>query len=420
MPDWLASGRHHVWPPYTQVKTAPPPLPVVAAEGMYLRLADGRELLDATASWWTAAHGYRHPHIEQAVKDQLERLPHVMMGGLAQEPAYHLATRLAGLLPGDLDHVFFSESGSVAVEVAMKIAAQYWLNRGARRTGFIAFRGGYHGDTFATMGVCDPEEGMHAHFAGIVPAQPNVALPLDDAGEAALDQLLQEIAPNTAAMLVEPLVQGAGGMRFHDAAVLHRLRRLCDRHDLLLIFDEIFTGFARTGTALFACQAAGVTPDIITLGKALTGGTLPLAATIARTAIFEAFLSDDPAAALMHGPTFMGNALACAAANASLDLFEREPRLARADAIAGWLAAGLSPARELPHVRDVRVKGAIGVVELSRPIDVARASAAFVDRGIWLRPLGEILYTTPPLIAGEDEIARIATAIVEVASANQI
>jgi len=202
--------------------------------------------------------------------------------------------------------------------------------------------------------------------------------------------------------------------------VLHRLRGLCDRHEVLLIFDEIFTGFARTGSALFACTSAGVTPDIITLGKALSGGTLPLAATIARTSVFDAFLSDDPSAALMHGPTFMGNALACAAANASLDLFEREPRLARADAIAGWLAAGLSPARELPHVRDVRVKGAIGVVELSRPIDVARASAAFVDRGIWLRPLGDILYTTPPLIAGEDEIARIATAIVEVASANQI
>jgi adenosylmethionine-8-amino-7-oxononanoate aminotransferase len=209
-------------------------------------------------------------------------------------------------------------------------------------------------------------------------------------------------------------------MRFHDAAVLHRLRRLCDRHDLLLIFDEIFTGFARTGGALFACQAAGVIPDIVTLGKALSGGTLPLAATIARTPVFEAFLSDDPAAALMHGPTFMGNALACAAANASLDLFESEPRIAQADAIAGWLEAGLSPARNLPHVRDVRVKGAIGVVQLDRPIDVASATAAFVERGIWLRPLGDILYTTPPLIAGEEEVARIAAAIVAIASGNQI
>jgi adenosylmethionine-8-amino-7-oxononanoate aminotransferase len=420
MPDWLASGRRHVWPPYTQVKTAPPPLPVVAAEGLYLELADGRRLLDATASWWTVAHGYRHPHIEQAVKAQLERLPHVMMGGLAQEQAWRLATRLAGLLPGDLDHVFFSESGSVAVEVAMKIAAQYWLNRGRRRPGFLAFQGGYHGDTFATMGVCDPDEGMHAHFAGIVPAQPNLPLPLDDTAEAALDRLLGEIGPQTSAMLVEPLAQGAGGMRFHDAAVLHRLRRLCDRHDLLLIFDEIFTGFARTGGALFACQAAGVIPDIVTVGKALTGGTLPLAATIARTTIYDAFLSDDPAAALMHGPTYMGNALACAAANASLDLFAREPRIAQADAIAGWLRSGLAPAAGLPHVRDVRVKGAIGVVQLDRPVDVARATAAFVERGIWLRPLGDVLYTTPALITGEQDIARIAEAIVAIASDDQI
>jgi adenosylmethionine-8-amino-7-oxononanoate aminotransferase len=392
------------------------PLPVVSAEGMYLRLADGRALLDGTASWWTAAHGYRHPQIEQAVKRQLERLPHVMMGGLAHEQAYRLATRLAALLPGDLDHVFFSESGSVAVEVAMKIAAQYWLNRGERRTGFLAFRGGYHGDTFATMGVCDPEEGMHAHFAGLIPAQPNVPLPLDVEGEAALEALLGEIAPNTAAMLVEPLAQGAGGMRFHDASVLHRLRRLCDRHDVLLIFDEIFTGFGRTGGALFACQAAGVIPDIITLSKALTGGTLPLAATIARTAVHNAFLSDDPAAALMHGPTYMGNALGCAAANASLDLFETQPRIAQADAIAGWLETGLHCAADLPHVREVRVKGAIGVIQLDCPVDVPRVTAAFVERGIWLRPLGDVIYTTPPLIADEQEIARIAEAMVTVAS----
>jgi adenosylmethionine-8-amino-7-oxononanoate aminotransferase len=221
-------------------------------------------------------------------------------------------------------------------------------------------------------------------------------------------------------MLVEPLVQGAGGMRFHDAAVLRRLRRLCDRHELLLIFDEIFTGFARTGGALFAAEATGVLPDIITLGKALSGGTLPLAATIARTPVYEAFLSDDPGAALMHGPTFMGNALACAAANASLDLFESEPRVAQADAIAGWLQAGLAAAAALPNVREVRVKGAIGVVQLDRPVDLPRATAGFVERGIWLRPLGDILYTTPPLIAGEDEVARIAGAIVAAALAEQV
>ena len=327
-PDWYAAGLPHVWLPYTQMKTARdrrcrsrrPKAPAS-------RLADGRELIDGIASWWTACHGYNHPHIREAVARQLATMPHVMFGGLAHEQALTLARRLAALLPGDLDRVFFSDSGSVSVEVALKMAVQYWINRGVRgRTQFVAFKGGYHGDTTGAMAVCDPDDGMHALFAGLLPQQIIVDLPDTDERAAALDALLAERADTIAGIIVEPLVQGAGGMLFHDAATLKRLRALADKYDLLLIFDEIFTGFGRTG-AMFACDAAGVTPDIVTLSKALTGGTLPLAATIATRKVFDAFWSDDPKAALMHGPTFMANALACAAANASLDLFEREPRL---------------------------------------------------------------------------------------------
>ncbi len=378
-PDWYAAGRPHVWLPYAQMKTAPPPLAVARTDGSRIVLADGRELIDGIASWWTACHGYNHPYIRDAVRRQLDAMPHVMFGGLAHEPAYTLARRLAGLLPGDLDHVFFAESGSVAVEVAMKMAVQFWLNRGARgRTRFLAFRGGYHGDTMATMAVCDPEEGMHRLFSGLLPEHVLVDLPRDEDSAAAFERALERHADELAGILVEPLVQGAGGMLFHDAEVLHRLRNAADRHDLLLIFDEIFTGFGRTGT-LFACEAAGVVPDIVTLSKALTGGTLPLSAAVARGKVFEAFWSDDPLHALMHGPTYMGHALACAAANASLDLFETEPRLAQAADVSAMLAEGLEPCRGLPGVRDVRVRGAIGVVELA-PGDAGCGAAGRLSR----------------------------------------
>ncbi|OZA67480.1 MAG: adenosylmethionine--8-amino-7-oxononanoate transaminase, partial [Sphingomonadales bacterium 39-62-4] len=325
LPDWYTSGRNHVWLPYTQMQTVRPPLPVVSAQGTRLRLADGRELVDGISSWWACVHGYRHPHIEEAVQRQLQTLPHVMLGGLAHEQAYVLARRLAALLPGDLNHVFFSDSGSVAVEVAMKMAGQFWLNRGQRRVKFLCFRGGYHGDTFATMSVCDPDEGMHSLFKGALLEQVVVDLPRDAAGEAALGEVIARHKGELAGIVVEPLVQGAGGMVFHDSFTLQALRRLADEHDLLLIFDEIFVGLGRLGDAMFACQIADVQPDILTLSKALTGGTLPLAATIASTRIHDGFLSDDPMHALMHGPTYMGNAMGCAAANASLDLFEQEP-----------------------------------------------------------------------------------------------
>lgn len=413
--DWTKEGPAHLWLPYTQMKTSPAPLPVESVEGVRIRLTDGTELVDGIASWWTAAHGYRHPHIEAQVKRQLETLPHVMLGGLVHEQAATLAARLANMLPGDLDHVFFSESGSVSVEIAMKMAVQFWLNKGERRTRFLSFTGGYHGDTFVTMSVCDPEEGMHTMFRGVVPEQVIADLPVDEESAARLEALLAQRGHEIAAMLVEPLVQGAGGMRFHDAATLARLRAACDRHGILLVFDEIFVGFARTGLGMFACGATGVMPDILTLSKALTGGTLPLAATVARGHVFDAFWDDDPLKALMHGPTYMGNALACAAANASLDLFQREDRLGQAQSIGAALARDLEPARGLAGVRDVRVLGGIGAIELSHLGDAAWLKQRFRELGVWLRPFGNILYTTPALTIGDEDLHRLTDALVRVA-----
>ena len=410
-PDWLTSGLRHVWLPYAQMKTEPGPLPVARTEGSRIILADGRELVDGVASWWTACHGYNHPHIRQAVARQLEVMPHVMFGGLAHAPALTLATRLCALLGPGFERVFFSDSGSVAVEVAMKMAVQFRLNRGeTARHRFLAFKGGYHGDTFATMAVCDPDEGMHALFAGTLADQHVIDLPRDAASAAALDAFLADHAQELAGIIVEPLVQGAGGMLFHESEVLRRLRVAADRHDLLLIFDEIFTGFGRTGT-MFAFEQAGVRPDIITLGKGLTGGTLPLAATVASGRVFEAFWSDDPAKALMHGPTYMANALACAAANASLDLFETEPRLEQAQSIAEAMRSGLAPCRDLTGVRDVRVRGAIGVVELDGPVDRLDLKRRLLDRGVWVRPLGKAIYLTPAFTISAEDLSMLTGAI---------
>ena len=413
-PDWFERGFPHIWLPYTQMKTAPPPLAAARTEGTRIILADGRELVDGVASWWTSCHGYNHPYIRAGVQRQLLAMPHVMLGGLVHEQALTLAQRLCALLSNNLERVFFSDSGSVAVEVAMKMAVQYWLNKGVRsRTKFLAFKGGYHGDTFATMAVCDPDEGMHALFKGALPEQYVIDLPRDEASTAAFDSFLERHAEELAGILIEPLVQGAGGMIFHEAEVLQRLRASADRYGIHLIFDEIFTGFCRTG-AMFACEAAEVAPDIITLGKGLTGGTLPLAATIASKKIFDAFWSDDPRHALMHGPTYMGNALACAAANASLELFEREPRVEQAGAIAKNMALGLGRCVGLPDVKDVRVKGAIGVVELNRIDDLNALKQRFVDAGVWVRPFGNIVYLTPALTIGESDLATLTGAIVKV------
>ncbi|MFD3265268.1 adenosylmethionine--8-amino-7-oxononanoate transaminase [Phenylobacterium ferrooxidans] len=411
MPQWLTDGAPHVWRPYCQMKTAPAPLAVARTRGARIILEDGRELVDGIASWWTACHGYNHPHIAAAVMAQLDRAPHVMFGGLAHEPAYRLASRLAALLPGELDHVFFAESGSVAVEISMKMALQYWINRDvAGRTKFVSFLGGYHGDTLATMTICDPEEGMHGLFAGVMPAQHVVGLPRDAESEAALDALLAEKGHEIAALIVEPRVQGAGGMLLHDDSVLATLRRLADRHGLLLIFDEIFTGFGRTGD-LFACSGSGVIPDIVTLSKALTGGTLPLSAAIASRKVFEAFWSDDAGAALMHGPTYMANPLACAAAGASLDLFESGSWKADVARINAALAEGLEPCRGAPGVVDVRTLGAIGVVEFDQAVDAGGLCARFAELGCWIRPMGKVVYLTPPFVTSDAEMARLTGAI---------
>lgn len=410
-PSWYESGLPHIWLPYTQMKTTRPPLAVELTRGTRIVLADGRELVDGIASWWTACHGYNHPHIVDAIRAQADKMPHVMLGGLVHEQALSLAQRLCAVASGGMERVFFSDSGSVAVEVAMKMATQYWLNKNIRgRTKFLAFRGGYHGDTIATMAVCDPDEGMHSLFAGLLPQHHIVDLPRDEASIAAFDAFLERYAGELAGIMVEPLVQGAGGMLFHDENVLRRLRQAADKYELLLIFDEIFTGFGRTG-AMFACEAAGVAPDIMAVGKGLTGGTLPLAATLATRKVFEAFWSDEPSHALMHGPTYMGNALACAAANASLDLFERESRLKAACDIAAELGRGLGPCLGMKGVRDVRVRGAIGVVELDRISDLNDLKRRFVEAGVWVRPFRNIVYLTPALTIDEADLNTLTHAI---------
>ncbi len=416
-PRWYADGLDHVWLPYTQMKAASPPLAVAATRGSRILLADGRELIDGIASWWTACHGYNHPHIRAAVERQLAQMPHVMLGGLVHEQVLKLARRLVQFLAApNLCRVFFSESGSVAVEVALKMAVQYWGNRGVHeRTRVLSFYGAYHGDTAGAMAVSDPRDSMHAAFTGLLPQQITVDLPVDEPSVAAFEKLLVERSEEIAAIIVEPLVQGAGGMRFHESQVLRTLRAAADRHDLLLIFDEIFTGFGRTGTS-FAFQSAGVVPDIITLGKALTGGTLPLAATVASKKVFDAFWSDDPAHALMHGPTFMGNALACAAANASLDLFEREPRLDQVGQISEVMRHGLGPCRRLPGVKDVRALGAIGVVEVERIKNLNNLRQRFITEGVFIRPFGSVVYLTPTFTITDDELATLMGTIRRVVS----
>ncbi|MGE4063270.1 MAG: adenosylmethionine--8-amino-7-oxononanoate transaminase [Rhodospirillaceae bacterium] len=415
-PAWFEAGLPHIWAPYTQMKSAAAPLAVVRTEGVRIALADGRELIDGIASWWTACHGYNHPHIRAAVTNQLEAMPHVMFGGLAHEPALSLARRLAALLPGDLNRVFFSDSGSVSVEVALKMAVQYWLNKGIRgRTKFVAFKGGYHGDTTGAMAISDPDEGMHKMFAGLLPEHHVLELPCNETSARALEAFVASRADELAGLIVEPLVQGAGGMIFHEPAVLRRLRSIADKHELILICDEIFTGFGRTGP-MFASESAGIIPDIVCLSKALTGGTMALAATVARDHVFDAFWSDDASHALMHGPTFMANPLACAAANASLDLFEEEPRLDQIAAISEGLRRGLEPCRTIGGVKDVRVLGAIGVVELTAIGDLKRLKAKFVDEGVWVRPFGNIVYLTPAFTISESDLSSLTSAVVRVLS----
>lgn len=410
-PSWLEEGAPHVWRPYCQHQTAPPPLPVVGTNGCRLVLSDGRELVDGIASWWTAAHGYNHPHIASRVEEQLRRLPHVAFGGLANEPAYALARRLAGLL-APLSRVFFVESGSVSVEVALKMAVQSFHNRGEpQRRRIVCFENAYHGDTLATMTLSDPITGMHHAFAGMGVDAIHLPVP-HPADQGAFEQAFHEVAGEVAGVIIEPLVQCAGGMRFHEPEALRRLRRACDERGAWLIFDEIATGFFRTGTR-FALDAAGVMPDIVTLGKALTGGTLPLAAVVASEALFSCFLSERADRALQHGPTYMGNALACAAAHGSLDLFERGDFPGQVARLEATLRDRLGALRAHRDVVDVRVLGAIGVVEMSP--GTAPASAELADRGVFLRPLrlphADILYVMPPLTIEGSDLSRLLGAI---------
>ncbi|MDA1016127.1 MAG: adenosylmethionine--8-amino-7-oxononanoate transaminase [Planctomycetota bacterium] len=413
-PHWQQLGYQHIWMPYCQMQTSPLPLPVVATDEVYLFLADGTRLIDGMASWWTACHGYNHPHILDAMRDQLTKMPHVMFGGINHEPALTLAARLADLAPGNLNRVFFSDSGSVAVEVALKMAVQFWRNRGVEgRHKFVAFQHAYHGDTTGCMSVCDPVNSMHSHFKGFLLEQYSHAVPETANQLKQLESLLAAKQSEIAGVIVEPLVQGAGGMKFHSATALADIRRLCDKFNLLLIADEIATGFGRTGS-MFACEQADVVPDIMCVGKSLTAGVLGLAATIATDHVFAAFQSDDPTHALMHGPTFMANPLACAAANASLDLFESEPRLEQVRVIEDALQNQLEPCRTIDQVVDVRVKGAVGVVQVRDLHHIEELRASFVREGVWLRPFGDMIYLTPPLTISPEQLTDLCDAIVRV------
>ena len=404
----------HIWLPYTQMQNAAEPLRASHTAGSRIILDDGRELIDAVASWWTACHGYNHPHIVMAMEKQLHAMPHVMFGGLVHEPAEKLAARLAVMLPGPLNRVFFADSGSVAVEVAMKMAVQFGLNQGdTGRSRFLSFRDGYHGDTLAAMSVTDPDEGMHSLFRGYLPEQVIAPIPRDEASSAAFRQLLDDHRHEIAAVIVEPLVQCAGGMKMHDGAMLKVIADAAKDAGVLLICDEIAVNFGRAGT-LFAHTQAGIAPDIICLGKALTGGAINLAATVATADVFDAFLSDQAEAALMHGPTYMGTPLACAAANASLDLFDSEPRLRQVATIEAQLKRELAPVTSLPGVVDIRIKGAIGAIEVADLHNLDWLKAQFVAAGIWLRPFGNVIYTMPPFTITPDELSAITGAISDI------
>ncbi|MEV0113048.1 adenosylmethionine--8-amino-7-oxononanoate transaminase [Streptomyces sp. NPDC050844] len=422
MPDLPVSelldlDRRHVWHPYGPMPGRQEPLVVESASGVRLRLADGGgELVDGMSSWWSAIHGYNHPVLNDAVRGQLERMSHVMFGGLTHEPAIGLAKRLVDMSPDGLEHVFLADSGSVSVEVAVKMCLQHWrsLGRPAKRR-MLTWRGGYHGDTWQPMAVCDPDGGMHELWQGVLPQQVFADAPptgfdaYDDVYAEHLRELIGRHADELAAVIVEPVVQGAGGMRFHSPAYLRVLREACDEHDVLLVFDEIATGFGRTGQ-LFAADHAGVTPDVMCVGKALTGGYLTMAATLCTARVADG-ISRGEVPVLAHGPTFMGNPLAAAVACASIDLLLGQDWQTEVKRIETGLRGTLGEAAALPGVRDVRVLGAIGVVQLDHPVDMAAATRAATREGVWVRPFRDLIYTMPPFITGDDDVARIGRAV---------
>ncbi|WP_408015948.1 adenosylmethionine--8-amino-7-oxononanoate transaminase [Rhodococcus chondri] len=417
-PDRIAAlDAAHLWHPYGAFPASTQPLVVDSAHGTRLVLADGRELVDGMSSWWSAVHGYRHPVLDAAVADQVAKMSHVMFGGLTHAPAARLAELLVGITPAGLDKVFLADSGSVSVEVAIKIALQYQRAVGRpERHRLMTWRGGYHGDTFAPMSVCDPEGGMHSLWTDVLARQVFAPAPprqFDQGYVSEFEKILVEHAGELAAVIVEPVVQGAGGMRFHDAGYLRELRRMCDEHGLLLIFDEIATGFGRTGE-LFAADHAAVSPDLMCVGKALTGGYLTLAAVLCTSVVAEA-ISAGEGGGVMHGPTFMGNPLACAVAVAAVELLLSRDWRGEVAALTEGLVAGLAPARDLPGVSDVRVLGGIGVVEMAEPVDMRAATAAAVEAGVWLRPFRNLVYAMPPYVCTPDDVSRICTAMVAVA-----
>ncbi|MCX2841743.1 adenosylmethionine--8-amino-7-oxononanoate transaminase [Microbulbifer thermotolerans] len=416
----LDFDRAHIWHPYSSLIDPPPVYPIARAEGVHLYLEDGRALIDGMSSWWCALHGYNVPELNTALQKQMEKVSHVMFGGLTHQPAIDLCKKLVEITPQPLQRVFLADSGSVSVEVAIKMALQYWHSQGRpEKNKLLALRNGYHGDTFGAMAACDPVTGMHHLFAGqltqhfFAPApRPAFNEPCEDADIAELQQLIEENHGQLAAVILEPIVQGAGGMRFYSPEYLQRVRELCDQHELLLIADEIATGFGRSGK-LFACEHAGISPDILTLGKALTGGTMTLAATLCTDKVAEGICRGE-AGVFMHGPTFMGNPLACAVSNASIDLLLSSPWQQRVASIEQQLQRELAPLRNADAVADVRCLGAIGVVEMREPVDMARVQEALIARGVWLRPFGKLVYAMPPYVISEQDLSQLTNAMVEV------